>query len=514
MAEGIILNYIELNENQKKRIKFICKGEHEIEWEEPKVLQYMQGDLPSIRHSRNDDESIDEELRILRSEFSAYNSMLSNKAEFYDRVSKCIDEIHNKRASWYGVSKYEIKDCLRMHETCLISGEGGIGKSYFVMCLERELTKADIPHLCIYGKFEKETDHIDVEQIINNCKRGFVFIFDAVNEMTEHGQENLYIIVKKLRDVPHIRIVLTYRTNTMKSEILEKYKKIASYELVFPGVSYESALSELQRLSIPDVYMYEDILFTNNALLLKMLCRVLSSPKIKNEIVNSVNSVTYIMESYIKITTDKETWENTKRVAKWMYDNESKRIDIDSLSSIIKNSDIFVSKMVQSGFGEIVDYRDETFFHFLIDSLSDYLIARSLFDEIDNTDNEDLVRTIKSKVEKLYGIEEAVILVIFDKYQPDYERIGDILKSTQLIDFLRMETLVKIHFDSNNTSLFQSVFKCRDEERCLSIMGGYADKPFNCCNKLFEYYTTVNRDWGFPGGSVVRNPPAKQETWV
>lgn len=53
----------------------------------------------------------------------------------------------------------------------------------------------------------------------------------------------------------------------MDNVILKKYKEISEYEYKFPGVSFESALSEILKLSVPDVYMYEDILYSNNALL-------------------------------------------------------------------------------------------------------------------------------------------------------------------------------------------------------------------------------------------------------
>ena len=48
----------------------------------------------------------------------------------------------------------------------MISGEGGIGKSYFIKCFEEQLEQKNIEHLCIYGKFEKDTNNIDVEEII------------------------------------------------------------------------------------------------------------------------------------------------------------------------------------------------------------------------------------------------------------------------------------------------------------------------------------------------------------
>ncbi len=90
-------------------------------------------------------------------------------------------------------------------------------------------------------------------------------------------------VLRNLVHLSKIRIILTYRTNAMDNQILEGYKEMAKAECAFPGVSFESALNELLKMSVPDVYKYEDILFSNNALLLNMLCRALSDEKLIEE---------------------------------------------------------------------------------------------------------------------------------------------------------------------------------------------------------------------------------------
>ena len=140
-----------------------------------------------------------------------------------------------------------------MQSFCLISGEGGIGKSYFIKNFEEQLDRKKIEHLCIYGKFEKDTSRIDVEEMINASENGFVFICDAINEMSEAGQWNLLTILKKIKKSPKIQIVISYRTNSMDERILKKYQELAEYEYKFPGVSFESALNEVLKLSVPDV---------------------------------------------------------------------------------------------------------------------------------------------------------------------------------------------------------------------------------------------------------------------
>ena len=263
---------------------------------------------------------------------SSYNVFFSDKKDFISKISNQIENIRMKKSSWYGLNLYEIEECIRQHKFCLISGEGGIGKSFFIKSFEEQLDNKNIPHLCIYGKFEKNIDNIDITEIIKESENGFVFIVDAINEMSDNGKEELLNLLKELKKYPTIRIVITYRTNAIEVQLLEQYKEIAKAEYTFQGVSFESALSQMLKLSVPDVYMYEDILYSNNALLLSMLCSVLASEKLVNETENGIASVTFILEQYIKKSIGKvfkgsiscqsiDIWKDTKRIAQWMYKN-------------------------------------------------------------------------------------------------------------------------------------------------------------------------------------------------
>ncbi|MCU0080576.1 hypothetical protein [Extibacter muris] len=285
----------------------------------------------------------------------------------------------------------------------------------------------------------------------------------------------------------------------MDNMILKKYQEISAYEYKFPGVSFESALGEILKLSVPDVYMYEDILYSNNALLLSMLCDVLSSQKIVDETENGIASVTFILEQYIKKTIGKvfkdhltcqgvDVWKDTKRVAQWMYRNGEKSIDENSLLSVIKTGENFLLSMIQMGFMDCYERDNKKQYYFVIDSLTDFLIARSLFEDIGEKNYEEKISIIKSKVESLYNLEEALIIAIFDNMSPDYEKIKDLLIGTELIENLDFNTLVKVHFKQDDIATFLRMFKPIDHSTLLQAMGGYTDKPFNCSNYLFNYY--------------------------
>ena len=335
------MHYKALNENQRKRMLQISNNDFSMEWANPNFFETLIGKLPPIHHYSNED-NIQTELVALNNCYSQYDFFVTDRVKFIQEIQVLIDNIHNKNENWYGLDLYKIDECIRQQEFCLISGEGGIGKSYFIKCLEEEIEHKDIPHLCIYGKFEKDLQNVDVNEIVEIGKKGFILIVDAINEMSEMGQLELLNLLRNLDHLSQIRIILTYRTNAMDSHILEEYKKVVRAEYAFPGVSFESALNELLKMSVPDVYKYEDILFSNHALLLNMLCRALSDEKLIEEKVNSVASITFILEYYIKNSIKKtfkgeisstdpiEIWKDVKRVAKWMYEQDAQQISLQN----------------------------------------------------------------------------------------------------------------------------------------------------------------------------------------
>ena len=492
------MKYKELNKNQKDRMKQISSHSYTMEWENPEFMGYLLGGLPRIRKTQEDKDVAGELIKLERV-MSTYDSFLSQKEKFLNEIKNIIALIQENNDSWYGLNIYEIERYLKIHDFCLISGEGGIGKSFFIKCFEEQLEKNCTEHLCLYGKFEKDTSRIDINEIINASEKGFVFICDAINEMSEAGQQSLLNILKQLKNNPRIRIVITYRTNSMDEMILQQYQELSEYEYKFPGVSFESALDEILKLSVPDVYLYEDILYSNNALLLSMLCDVLSSEKIVDETENGVASVTFILEHYIKTTIGKvfknniscqgiDIWKDTKRVAKWMYMNGEKQIDEKSLLSVINTGNNYLPSMIQMGFMDGYERNGEKRYYFVIDSLTDFLIARSLFEDISGKDYQKQVDTIKTKMDTLYSLDEALIIAIFDTLSPDYKEIKKLLMDTELMGRLGFRTLVKIHFKHNNIKLFQENFRPVEHSGLLIAMGGFTDKPFNCSNYLFEYY--------------------------
>lgn len=270
------MNYKALNLNQRKKINGICNTSYHFEWEDDNFMEYLIGKLPEIRYndysnkeiSEDNKEIINRKIRALKKMLDDYNAFWSDeeKTVFISGIEKLVNDIHKVKKAWYGIDLYRIRECIDMHKSCLILGYGGIGKSYFIKSFEEKLAEESIDHLCIYGKFVKDMQDIDVEEIISSANNyGFVFVVDAINEMSEEGQKELLEILEKMSKNSKIHIVITCRINSMKNNLLDKFRKIIKYEYTFPGVSFESALSELLKLPIPDIYLYEDILYSNNA---------------------------------------------------------------------------------------------------------------------------------------------------------------------------------------------------------------------------------------------------------
>ena len=62
--------------------------------------------------------------------------------------------------------------------------------------------------MCIYGKFEKNLQNVDVNEVAEVGEKGFVFIVDAINEMSEKGQIELLNVLRNLVHLSKIRIIL------------------------------------------------------------------------------------------------------------------------------------------------------------------------------------------------------------------------------------------------------------------------------------------------------------------
>ena len=134
------MNYKELNNDHKRKMQEICNHQEHFEWEDSNLIDYLKGNLPNLRNTSYDLE-VAKLFKTLSQKYREYTFFDSNPKVFISEISSIIDTIRDYDQYWYGVSIYDIENTMNLHKGCLISGEGGIGKSYFIKCLEEELEK-------------------------------------------------------------------------------------------------------------------------------------------------------------------------------------------------------------------------------------------------------------------------------------------------------------------------------------------------------------------------------------
>ena len=478
----------ELNKIHRDKMKGTCSESVQFDWQDDKFMDILLGNLPVIHKEGLHGKAQDKYFQLEKT-YQTYNYFSTDKEKFFSEIKELVNDIKLDVPYWYGLNLASVKDILNMHKCCLISGEGGIGKSYFINCFEQELEKRDIKHLCLYGKFLKDIHDIDFDEIKEAGKTDeFIFAFDAINEIPDDSQLALLNKAKEILKTPGVRVVLTYRTHAIDSSILNQFHEIAGSQYEFPGVSFESVIEWLHTIPIIDISEYIDVLYSNNPSLLSKLKSILQKDMSETSSKNNISRYTYIYEQYIKRSLNLETWKKTKIISKWMYENNTKSISTSKISELIDTYDEYITEMEQMGFLSHYSRKGLTYCSFVIDTLADYLIARNMWDSLEGIDTKACVDVIREKLEAFHGLHEMLILILFDKFSPDYTIISRILKETKLIEHLNQETLVKVHFKPEDIPAFQKVFIPKSHHESLLYFAGYVNKPFNCTNFLNQYY--------------------------
>lgn len=478
------MGYTELNSLHKRKMGALCGNQEHFEWEDTNLITLLKGNLPELRNISNNAE-VTKLFIKLKKEYDNYYFFGTNTQKFISNIKKVIEEIREIEPYWFGISIESVEDAMNLHKGCLISGEGGIGKSYFVKCLEDELTSIGKKHLCLYGKWCQSVKDIDFDEIVSVAEtEEFVFVFDAINEIDKQNQIDLLDALRRVKDTKGLRIIVTYRTHMMEKAILKGYCDVLDTTVEFAGVSFESVLEWLQKSPVVDINEYLDVLYSNNPFILKKLPKILDG--IQDSDKNNVSRYTYIYEQFIKKGISKETWEDTKKVAKLLYQTNKKTFTVEEVGQVIDSPIEYIATMEKEGF--INRYGEERF-SFVIESLADYLIVRNMWDEISGKPIDECSKIIKNKIEEFYSLSiETVILMLFDKFPLNYVTIKKILEKTNLLSEFNFDILLKIHFNKEDIPAFLECFKAVRTEELIITFAGYLNKPFNCMNYLNEYY--------------------------
>jgi hypothetical protein len=125
------MNYIDLNLIHKEKMFSICQNTAHFEWEDTRFINLLKGELPEIRNPSNNSD-VSGLYHKLYKKYTEYNFLNTNTDEFINEIKNIIAEIRTIEPYWSGVNIPYITDTINLHKSCLISGEGGIGKSYFI----------------------------------------------------------------------------------------------------------------------------------------------------------------------------------------------------------------------------------------------------------------------------------------------------------------------------------------------------------------------------------------------
>lgn len=485
------MEYKILNDKNRKYMIDGISNDLNFEWEDTHLLNQIIRKIDDIYpYSSDPQEFIDDKyyLNEINKLFKLLFNRKIDKTDFLNKLEKLFNEMLVKYPSLSYQYRYNInmyKEIISNSNRLIIKGCGGIGKSYFVYKLEDTLSENNIDHLCIYGKYNDFISEAIFDEI-KNKKKDFYFVIDALNEFNESEQQKILNHLKLIQKNKNINIIITYRTSSLKSNIVEQLTKLLINEHDFKGVDFESSILKLIETYGVETVRLIDVIESNNPLYLTMLNKILFNTKIKGEKIPSVAQMTFIMESYIKGICGLENWKLVKKIGSYMFENSKTSITEDELKIIAGNKfDSFVENMIQNDFMGSYQHDDTSYFLFTIQRLSDYIIARSLFDFIKDKDENDIINIINEKLDKMYSMHEAFALVLLDKYKDKDINIAlRIIFKSDIGKELDIGIFKKISFSNNQIKCIQEFIKYEDVQNLFLLLGGYPNRPFNCKNYL------------------------------
>lgn len=485
------MEYIKLNNKNKINMRSEINSNFNFEWEDSSLINDIIKKIEHIYPTSSDPKKIqddEKELRPINDLFNKlYDRKITNK-EFLKELKINLDRINDEfpDLKYNYKYKYDIYDSIiKKSHRLLINGYAGIGKSYFVYKLEEELDKIKIKHLCVYGKFNSNIS-LDVFKEISKIDEEFYLVIDALNEFNESEQIMIINELKKLIKKENVNIIVTYRNHTIKKNILDVLQKVIDNDYEFQGVDFESSLLIMIENYGIEVMKYLDVIETNNPLYIIMLNKILIATKLKEEKINGVVQITYIMEFYIKEICGKKYWTITKNIGALMLEKERAYITEEELKSIAGNlCNNYVDKMIENAFMYESNLESNKVFGFTVHELSDYIIARPLFNIISNKSEEEIIEIINNKIKKIYSLSEAVSILVFEKYKDeDIKKAVRIFVKSDLYSNVGIEFLKKISFSNEQINIIQSCFKVSDIALAYRIFGGFKYRPFNCTNYI------------------------------
>ena len=495
-----MINISEFNKRQKQSIKNNLVTEN-YEWDNKNLISYLIGKVPLERelYRYSGKELTKEQLeqnkliQEINDILQKYNHSMNLKYQellelenLYEKLDLYIER--------YMTSYYEIKKQLKFNIVFLLSGPGGIGKSQFLYEFSNELDEK-FDYLCIYGKYcDSIYENIfdEIKEITKSKK--FYFIIDAINELNKETRCNLIEFISNNKDNNNLRIIMSYRDYSIDEKEIDNIKLIIDQEEIFTGVSADDALEKISEKYNLDLSIYSRLLYDNNPLHLKMIINSINDNQLKTRNLNPIAKGTYIYEHFIKKVLSINEWKATKNIVKKMLENKEKNIKYTDAKLILgKDLTSYVDKMKSNNFLDSYFNDNEEYLYFINETLTDYLIARMLFEEISDMTLIDTIEYINKIVKVFYSIHIQIILMLFEKYEMKIEIAIKIIKESKLFNYFDLEVLNEAVISDKNMKKIASILKPNtDINDIFRIAGGNETNPFNCSNylntKLFLFF--------------------------
>ena len=432
-----MINIKEFNKKQKQAIKNNLVTDN-YEWDNKNLISYLIGQV-----------SLERELyrysgRELSKEQLEQNNLIqkiNNILQKYNRNMNLenqelidLENLYNNLEQYierYMTSYYEIKKQMKFNIVFLLSGPGGIGKSQFLYEFSNELDEK-FEYLCIYGKYCDsiyENVFDGIKEITQNKK--FYFIIDAINELNKETRDNLIEFISNNKENNNLRVIMSYRDYSIDEKEIKNIKSVIDQEEIFTGVSADDALEKISEKYNLDLSIYSRLLYDNNPL----------HPKL-------------ILE---------------------------------------KNLTSYIDKMKSNNFLDSYFSDNEEHLYFINETLTDYLVARMLFEEISGMTLIDTIEYINRIVKIFYSIHIPIILMLFEKYENKIEVAIKIIKESELFSYFDLEVLNEAVISDKNMKKIANILKpTNDISDIFRIAGGNETNPFNCSNylnkKLFIFF--------------------------
>ena len=129
------MNCSDLNKKNKEQMERSCRIKEHFEWEDNEIFNILLGDLPTFSSHSNNIDIREKEIQLLKI-YNSYEFPLKNSEMFLSEIDNWVKEIQKTEPYRNTYLVENISKAIKIHKFCLINGEGGIGKSYFIKMLD------------------------------------------------------------------------------------------------------------------------------------------------------------------------------------------------------------------------------------------------------------------------------------------------------------------------------------------------------------------------------------------